>query len=107
MNNKFSDLSWLGNAKNDVIKIVGIRAVCQKNLSDADFEGVNLSDVDFTGVAIIGANLKNTNAKIDPQKVWGRTLRDGNFEGLDFSEASFTGVIIDGANLKNSLQNLL
>lgn len=62
------DISWLGDVADEVIERVGIEWVKNKNLSFQDCRGLDLSSVDFTGVSIGGANLRNTGARIDPQR---------------------------------------
>lgn len=66
---KENDLSWLGDVKVEVIDRVGIENVQSKYFLMADLEGIDLSTVDFTDVCLIRANLKNTGARIDPQKI--------------------------------------
>ena len=48
------------------------------------------------------ANLSNTEADIDPQKILFKSLAGTNLTGLNLYNKDFTGVSIYGANLRNT-----
>jgi uncharacterized protein YjbI with pentapeptide repeats len=52
-----------------------------KDLFGLDLEGIDLSSVDFTDAFITYTNLKNTRARINPQKVRDKTMFMTNVEG--------------------------
>ena len=55
---------------------------------------IDLSEIDFTNVKVCGLDLSDTNASIDPQKVYMKDLSNGHYEGVLFDFKSFDGVDI-------------
>lgn len=104
-NCSFEDISWLGDDYElikKIIDVVGIENIKYRDLSYCNLEGIDLSKVNFTGVYIKATILKNTGARIDPQKVCDKDLRYCDLEGIDLGDVDFTEIKISGTNLKNT-----
>ena len=58
---------------------------------------IDLSLVSFDNVKVDGIDFSNTNADIDPQKVYKKNMSRGNYSTLNFNLKNFTGVDISGS----------
>ncbi len=89
---KESRLLYLGEAKDEVIKRIGLKKASHKDFRDVDLSGIDLSTVDFTGVQLYNTALVRTKANIDPQTInWGPYLGINNrkVQGCIFWYISF------------------
>ena len=83
-----------------IIPELDMTRVANKDLLFMDLSGFDLSDIDFTDVDIRGANLKETNAHIDPQKVKNKDITCTNLEGLNLGNADFTNVSLNNTDIE-------